>query len=47
MELKRYREGKNLPGHGKNDAVDALAMAAYPFDPEHFLYSIIAPPFSC
>lgn len=35
MELKRYREGKNLPGHGKNDAVDALAMAAYPFDPEH------------
>lgn len=34
MELKRFREGKNLPGHGKSDAVDALAIAAYPFDPE-------------
>jgi hypothetical protein len=35
MELKRFREGKNLPGHGKNDPVDALCMACYPFDPEH------------
>ena len=37
VELKRYREGKNLPGKGKNDAVDSLAMAAYPHDPEHHL----------
>ena len=34
VELKRHREGKNLPGRGKNDAVDALAMASYPHDPE-------------
>ncbi|MEM9543568.1 MAG: transposase [Cyanobacteria bacterium P01_E01_bin.42] len=39
IELKRYREGKNLPGKGKNDAIDALAMAAYPHDPEHLLES--------
>ena len=37
VELKRYREGKNLPGKGKNDAVDSLAIAAYPHDPEHHL----------
>lgn len=35
LQLKRYREGKNLPGHGKNDPVDALCMACYPFDPEY------------
>jgi hypothetical protein len=35
MQLKRFREGKNLPGHGKNDPVDALCMACYPFDPEY------------
>jgi hypothetical protein len=34
VELKRHREGKNIPGRGKNDAVDALAMASYPHDPE-------------
>ena len=27
IELKRHRGGKNLKGHTKNDAVDALAMA--------------------
>ena len=34
LQLKRYRQGKNLPGHGKNDAVDSLALASYYFDPE-------------
>ncbi len=35
VELKRHREGKRLPGKGKNDAVDSLAMASYPHDPEY------------
>ena len=34
VELKRHREGKNLPGKGKSDEVDALAMASYPHDSE-------------
>ncbi|MBD2775188.1 transposase [Iningainema tapete] len=33
VELRRYREGKNLPN--KSDAADALAMAAYTLDVEH------------
>jgi hypothetical protein len=33
VELRRYRGGKNLPN--KSDAADALAMAAYPLDPDH------------
>jgi hypothetical protein len=37
MELKRFRQGKNLKGHIKNDAVDALAMASYLFDIENKL----------
>lgn len=35
VELKRHREGKNLPGKGKSDEVDALAMASYFHDPEY------------
>ena len=35
VELKRHREGKNLPGKGKSDEVDALAMASYINDPEY------------
>lgn len=37
IELKCYRNGKKFPGHSKNDAVDALSMAAYPHDPEKHL----------
>lgn len=33
VQLRRYRGGKNLPN--KSDPADALALAAYPFDPEH------------
>jgi len=34
VELRRYRGGKNLPN--KSDAADALAMAAYALDPDHW-----------
>ena len=44
VELKRYREGKNLPGKGKSDEVDSLAMASYINDPEHrAMYGILNP----
>ncbi len=39
VELKRYRDGKNISGRRKSDEVDALAMAAYPHDPEHHTIS--------
>lgn len=34
VELRRYRGGKNLPN--KSDPADALAMAAYALDPDHW-----------
>lgn len=37
IELRRYRGGKNLPN--KSDSADALAMAAYPLDVEHYTES--------
>lgn len=37
IELKRFRGGLNLKGHTKNDAVDALALAAYYLNPEYRL----------